>query len=120
MPTVLELLGLPIPTQAQGKSLVSVIDGSDTGTDRTAVVTLTDDAVTAIVAADGWKLHMSRQTGARELYYLPADPSERNDLSRSYPAQVNALVARLDAWAQANQIRLIAGNDRDQPRGGGG
>jgi arylsulfatase A-like enzyme len=120
MPTVLELLGLPIPTQAQGKSLVSVIDGSDTGTDRTAVVTLTDDAVTAIVAADGWKLHMSRQTGARELYYLPADPGERNDLSRSYPAQVNALVARLDAWAQANQIRLIAGNDRDQPRGGGG
>jgi arylsulfatase A-like enzyme len=120
MPTVLDLIGLPTPPQAQGKSLSSILDGTDTGVDRTAVVTLTDDAVTAIIAADGWKLHMARQTGARELYYLPTDPSERNDLSRTYPAQVNALVARLDAWAQANQVRLIAGNDREQPGGGGG
>jgi arylsulfatase A-like enzyme len=120
MPTILDLLGLPTPAHAQGKSLAPILDGSDSGADRIAVVTLTDDSHTAIIAADGWKLVMARQTGARELYFLPDDPGERNDLSRANPTRVNALVAQLDAWAQENRVRLIAGADRDQPRGGGG
>ena len=54
------------------------------------------------------------------IYYLPGDRDERTNLAAAYPNQVNALVARLDAWAQANQLRLIAGSDGDRPRGGGG
>jgi arylsulfatase A-like enzyme len=118
MPTILELLSLPIPMQAQGKSLVALINGLETGMDRTAVVTLGDDSVTTIVSADGWKLLTARQSGQRELYYLPADPDERNNLARSYPAQVRALIARLDVWSQANQVRLLAENNRARPGGG--
>jgi arylsulfatase A-like enzyme len=124
MPTILDLVGLPVPTQAQGKSVVPIISGIESGMDRTAVVTLGDDSTTAIIAADGWKLLNARQ-GGRELFYLPADPEERNNLARSYPAQANALAARLDAWAQAMQVRLLAGADAlrtagEQARGGGG
>ncbi len=120
MPTILDLVGLPVPPTAQGRSLVPLIDGSDSGMDRTAVISLGDDSVTAIVSADGWKLITTRGTGQRELYYLPADPGERNNLARTFPAQVNALAARLDTWSQANQLRLIAGSDGERPRSGGG
>lgn len=120
MPTVLELVGLPTPLQAQGKSLVPLLDGLDTGLGRTAVITLSDDSSTAIVSAEGWKLIASRTGAEPELYYLPADAGERNNLARSYPTQVETLVAQLDAWAQANRSRLMAGIGRDQPTGGGG
>jgi arylsulfatase A-like enzyme len=120
MPTILDLVGLPVPPVAQGRSIVPLINGTDSGMDRTAVITLGDDSVTTIVSADGWKLISSRTGGERELYYLPSDPDERNNLARTFPAEVNALAARLDAWSQANQLRLIAGNDRERPRAGGG
>ncbi len=120
MPTILDMVGLPVPPVAQGRSLVPLINGTDSGMDRTAVITLGDDSVTAILSADGWKLVSSRGGAEPELYYLPADPGERNNLARTFPSQVNTLAARLDAWAQANQLRLLAGNDGDRPHAGGG
>ncbi len=119
MPTILDLVGLPVPPVAQGRSIVPMLKGTDSGMDRAAVVTVGDDSVTAIHTADGWKL-ISPKTGERELYYVPNDPEERNNLVRAFPLQVNALAARLDAWAQANQLRLIAGDDRERTGAGGG
>ncbi len=120
MPTILDLVGVPVPPTAQGRSLVPLMNGADSGLDRTAIISLGDDSITAIVSADGWKLITTRATGERELYYLPADPGERNNLARTFPDRVNTLIARLDAWSQANQLRLIAGSDGERPRTGGG
>lgn len=113
MPTILELVGVPIPRQAQGRSIVPLLDGTDSGADRTAVVTLTDDAQTAIISAQGWKMISSRDRGLRELYYLPGDPEERNDVASLYPNQVVALSRQLDTWAQANGMAVAAATDQD-------
>jgi len=113
MPTILELVGAPIPRQAQGRSVVPLLDGTDRGADRTAVVTLTDDAQTAIISSQGWKMISSRDRGIRELYYLPWDPEERNDVASLYPNQVVALNRQLDTWAQANGMAVAAATDQD-------
>jgi arylsulfatase A-like enzyme len=114
MPTILDLVGVPIPRQAQGRSLAPLLDGSDSGADRVAVVTLTDDAQTAIISGDGWKLITSRDRGTTELYYLPWDREERNDVASLYPAQVLALSRQLDTWVQANGIAVASADGSDQ------
>jgi arylsulfatase A-like enzyme len=116
MPTVLELLGVPIPRQVQGRSLVPILAGNDDGADRVAVTTLGDDSETSIATADGWKLITSSNGNLRELYYLPADPGERSDLAASYPGRVASMIGQLNAWAQANNVRL-AGAPENVPRG---
>lgn len=116
MPTILDLLDLPIPRQAQGRSIVPLIEGTESGADRFAVTTVADDSLTAIVGADGWKLIVNRISGTHELYYLPTDPDERNDLATRFPEAAIALSRRLEAWALANQSTLTAAAD-DGPRG---
>ena len=113
MPTILDLVGIPIPRQAQGRSIVPLIDGTDSGADRTAVVTLTDDAQTAIISSQGWKMISSRDRGVRELYYLPEDPDERKDVASLFPNQVVALSRQLDMWAQANGMAVAAATDQE-------
>jgi arylsulfatase A-like enzyme len=114
MPTILDLVGVPIPRQAQGRSIAPLLDGSDSGADRVAVVTLTDDAQTAIISGDGWKLITSRDRGTTELYYLPWDPEERNDVASLYPGQVLALSRQLDTWVQANGIAVASADGSDK------
>jgi arylsulfatase A-like enzyme len=116
MPTILDLVGLPASRQAQGRSLAPILAGKDTGADRIAVTTLGDDSQTSIVSADGWKLIASANGSLRELYYLPDDPGERNNLASTYPGRYLALLGQLNAWAQANNIKL-AGAIEDVPRG---
>lgn len=111
MPTILDLLALPIPRQAQGRSLVPLISGQESGADRIAITTIGDDSMTSIVSADGWKLIIHRGTPVQELYYLPADPEERTDLSSRFPEPAAALSRRLDAWALANQSTLTAASE---------
>ena len=82
-PTVLELAGIPIPTDFQGRSLAGLLDGTDDGrwTERRAIYF-------ASSRADGdrgmklgpWKVVRSMGRGT-ELYDLTADPQERRDLA---------------------------------------
>ncbi len=102
MPTILDLVGQPLPRKLQGKSIVPILTGSDDGADRMAFITLADDSRTAVVSAQGWKLIADRLTGGRELFYLPADPDERRNLAPAFPDRVIALSRQLDTWAAAN------------------
>lgn len=116
MPTVLDLVGIPIPTQAQGRSLVPLLDGRDEGRDRVAITILPDDRASSIVSAEGWKLIVDHWSRTQELYYLPGDPDERIDLARALPTRANALAARLSEWGRANG-RIVV---ERQPNGVGG
>ncbi|MPZ15879.1 MAG: sulfatase-like hydrolase/transferase [Chloroflexi bacterium] len=110
MPTVLDLLGVPIPQRAQGRSVVPLINGTESGTDRLAISVLSEDEQISIVSADGWKLISDGATAPRprELYYLPDDPAEANNLLEANGGKVAALSQRLEAWARANQSSLAA------------
>ncbi|HEY3118176.1 MAG TPA: sulfatase [Chloroflexota bacterium] len=104
MPTILDLLGLPVPSQAQGRSIVPLLTGADDGRDRYAISTLSDDSRTSFVAADGYKLIVDRVSGDDELYYLPDDPGEQTNLIADQPAEAALLQARLAQWAQINHV----------------
>lgn len=45
----------------------------------------------AIVTTDGWKLRHYLSRNAVELFFLPDDPQERNDLSTTHPDKVHEL-----------------------------
>jgi arylsulfatase A-like enzyme len=108
MPTILDLVGLPYPRGIQGRSIVPIINGTDDGDDRMAYTTVADDSQTSIVSAQGWKLIADRLTGGRELFYLPSDPDERENLASVFPDRAIALSRQLDAWAQTNASGVAA------------
>jgi arylsulfatase A-like enzyme len=116
MPTILDLLRMPIPLQAQGKSIVPLAAGAESGVDRVAVSVLGNDSTTSIVSADGWKL-VARRGGAPELYNLNTDPYERTNLVTSAPARALELAQRLDAVVQGNQQRISRAVADERPRG---
>jgi arylsulfatase A-like enzyme len=118
MPTIMDLLGLPIPRQAQGKSIVGLMRGTDDGADRVAVSILGDDSQVAITSADGWRMLVNRATGERELYNVAVDREERTNLAAQSPAVVAALTRRLDSWAQANRV-AVASRPTDSDSTGG-
>ena len=108
MPTILDMVGLPIPRGVQGESIVPLLTGADNGENRTAFSTLADDSRTMVASAQGWKLIADRLNGGRELFYLPSDPEERTNLAAAFPDRAIALSRRIDAWAQANGSGLAA------------
>jgi arylsulfatase A-like enzyme len=109
VPTLLDLIGIPQPRQVMGRSITPLITGREDGTDRFVVTTLGDDRRTSIVAGDGWKLIVDRVAGANELYYLPDDPNERNNVAAVFPGRARAMAQRLDAWAQGLHTSVAAG-----------
>jgi arylsulfatase A-like enzyme len=118
MPTIMEMLHLPIPRQAQGKSIVKMMQGADDGKDRMAVTVLGDDSLVAITSGDGWRLLVDRNTGERELYDVSVDREERVNLAAQAPTVVADLARRLDSWAQANGVALaIRPTDNDSTGG---
>lgn len=102
MPTLLELLAVPVPDRAakqlRGRSLVPASKGEHVARD---VFAETDyRAYTykrCIVAPDGWKLIYTLESRSRELYDLSADPGEQRDLSATQKARADELQRRLFA-----------------------
>jgi arylsulfatase A-like enzyme len=118
MPTILDLLGMPVsPTIAgiEGGSLKAVIEGGGTGT----VVRSRPDFVVhfphydfdpigpaSSYLAGNYKLIRSYADGALRLYDLAADIGERNDLARTMPAKVTELNQKLTGYLSAVDAQL--------------
>lgn len=102
MPTILDLVGLPMPgaaaEQLRGKSLVPSFQGQSVARD---VFSETDyrqyTYKRSIVAPDGWKLIYTLETRTRELYDLNTDPAEQKDLAAAQPRKAEELERRLFA-----------------------
>jgi len=123
MPTLLEMGGLPVPSQAQGHSFVSLLDSArvakrdtvraDGWVDRPAITEKAvttepvgapppeDTSSTAIVFA-GWKLIQNTKRPAGrpefELYDHAKDPLDKNDVASAHPDVVARLTRQLEAW----------------------
>ena len=105
-PTVLELLGEPVPKGHEG---ISALDGRA----RMAFF-VTDYAQSWLGLIDGChKLLYELDAAASELYDLCADPLETADLSESEAGRVEAYARRLTSWAAVTRAAVL---DRQQPR----
>lgn len=115
MPTLLDLLGRPVPPQAQGQSLVPLLTGdrdagrarryafservrpSPQGTRRLAGGTVGS----FMLRGQGWKyIRYGRRPGEQFLYHLAEDPGETRNLAADpkYSAKVKELSGEIDAW----------------------
>ncbi len=97
-PTVLDLLGQPVPEDLHGRSWRGLLDGSASSL-RDYAFAQWEDYVFAVIGPR-WKLTWYDSDGAGELYDLQADPRERvNRYDDPAAGEVrNDLLARLDAW----------------------
>ena len=102
MPTLLDAIGVQVPTQCQAPSVLECLQGkplpaqrvfSETdyqGLDLTSVRTLTQ------------KIVINREKGDRRVFDLAADPGEQHDLSSSHPPWADELYASYEAWTKTN------------------
>ncbi|MEZ5292729.1 MAG: sulfatase-like hydrolase/transferase [Vicinamibacterales bacterium] len=110
LPTILDGLGLPVPSDLQGRSLVPLMDGTgpvrDTGIYAEALYPRYHfgwSELTSITANDYRYIKAPRE----ELYQLTADPGERTNLAAEQPQVASGFRAGLE--------RLIAGRAIDMP-----
>lgn len=111
MPTILDLLGMPVPDFLEGRSLMPVIRGEETK-DRTAFIQTSragygepdpmnvKDRIRAV--RDGtWKLvhYFYQENPTRfELYHVAVDSYEQRNVIDSYPQVANELRRQLLDW----------------------
>jgi len=96
MPTILDLLDIPVPRSCQGTSLVPAIDGSPAGRESYAETYLP-------LLACGWSELKSIRTGRwkfvlapePELYDLAADPREERNIIDREPETAARMLRRL-------------------------
>jgi len=97
MPTLLDLLDVPVPEEAsqqlRGVSLVPVMRGEPAGRDIFAETDYREYTFKrSIITPDGWKLIATLETKVRELDNLNVDPGETQDRVAAEPE----LAARLE------------------------
>jgi len=101
-PTILSLLGRPIPELMQGRSLVPLIEGKARQADG-AMARYSWAAESWSVTRGQWKLVLHTKDGVFSLFNLEEDPGERHDLSREKPDICNQLQRLLRLRLQRNQ-----------------
>jgi hypothetical protein len=98
-PTVLDLLGLPIPGEDQGRSLLSA--------EPRMALFCTDYSLGLIGLRDGrWKMIHELDSGRSQLFDLRADPREKCDLSGELPERTAVYREHLLRWAAAQKYRV--------------
>jgi arylsulfatase A-like enzyme len=126
VPTLLELMGKPVPGHIQGRSWAAALRAGLEPTARDVFVVSdvtgfaadwNKDHVTrhrTVITSEGWKLSVN-DLGEGELYHLAGDPQERRNLYAS-PEQrkrVQDLLARLRRWQHETGDTVDL--DLDQP-----
>jgi choline-sulfatase len=92
-PTILELMGVPVPAELQGRSLVPELFGGTPDSREPILCELAEDSHNpprrAVIEGSHKLIEFER--GRTELYDLSADPAERNDLAGKRPAELAAM-----------------------------
>ena len=101
-PTVLDLLGLPVPRQYDGESLLGP-------SDRMALF-YTDYSSGLLGLQDRcWKYHFEIASRRSRLFDSCADPGETVDRSADHPERVRAYRTHLERWSGAERDRVLNG-----------
>ncbi|MFK7693646.1 sulfatase-like hydrolase/transferase [Paenibacillus sp. HJGM_3] len=105
LPSCLEMAGLPVPDDLDGRSLVPLLQPESAGSVReTLLGEFGTVGARSLMLTDGrWKYIWFEEDGVELLFDLEADPMERTDLAlRAEEAE------RLQAWRDALALRLAA------------
>ncbi|MCP4385624.1 MAG: DUF4976 domain-containing protein, partial [Hyphomicrobiales bacterium] len=121
-PTLLDLLGLPVPDHMHGKSLGPILTGDrDPGRHREYVrseyidaVDLPDATVATMFRTERYKLVRYHNHGLGELYDLVADPWEHDNLWESAD-HVEVKADLLQRSFDASIMAMDTGPDRIAP-----
>jgi arylsulfatase A-like enzyme len=98
-PTVLDLLGLPVPPAYQGHSLLDARTGM--------ALFCTDYSIGLLGLRDGdWKMIHELETGRSRLFDLRTDPQERQDVSGLHAGRTEAYHDHLLRWAAAQKYLI--------------
>ena len=108
MPTILELVELPVPEACQGRSFVKVLAGAQ-GTGRQVAVSggaidvaqATEASLT--VQDEVWCLVDRPERARRELYDKESDRAEEHDVASEHPQQVERLHRALLGFLEAHE-----------------
>lgn len=90
LPTIAEWLNVPLTVHKDGVSfLPALLENKKLSSDR--YIVFGSNTGPGLVTAQGWKLRYYLRQNAYELFYLPDDPQERNNISELHPTIVNQL-----------------------------
>lgn len=129
VPTLLELLGLPIEGVVQGQSLVPLLRGQSFRRNGHVAASklarknpqgfVPENATDSFALLDGrWKLiyrSQARRAGLSpiELYARPEDPHEKSNVAGRFPQEAARLEAEMRQWIAAqDQVRPLIGRGR--------
>lgn len=90
LPTMAEMLNIRLHSAKDGKSFLPQLIG-DAKQQQDRYLIFGSNEGPAIITADGWKLRYHLHFNTYELFYLPNDPKEANDLKKQYPSKVKQL-----------------------------
>ena len=94
MPTLADFIGTEMPQDKDGVSFLPTLLERHEDQQHHEWVIYASRLGPALVTADGWKLRYINSTDSFQLYHLPNDYREENDVSANHPD----LVARLSGW----------------------
>ncbi len=98
-PTILELLGLPVPPEYQGRSLLA--------SQSSMALFCTDYSLGFLGLRDGrWKVIHEVESGRSQLFDLEDDPDERKDLAEQHPGRVAVYRDHLLRWSAAQKFLI--------------
>ncbi len=91
LPTLAEIAGVDCPDGKDGRSFLSAVLNPDAAAQDHDYVVYASFQGPALVAVDGWKLRYVAMNESFQLYYLPDDYHEENDVAAEHPDKVTAL-----------------------------
>ncbi len=102
MPTLLDYVGIenPAADSLPGKSFVPLLLGEEAEGREHVVVVYEEYGPARMVRTKEWKYVHRYPDGPNELYYLPDDPAEENDLSSDpeHGSKAAEMLVRLEGW----------------------
>lgn len=120
LPTVLDLLGINIPHQAQGISLAGLMEGRKNALKNDFVYCQGVPLVTIAIRSEDWKLFLKPKDSDNiegRLFDLKKDPRELRNVYKDNPKIAATLRSSLEAWQkslvvyQQGQLEFIDGVD---------
>jgi choline-sulfatase len=99
MPTILDLLKLPMLEAFQGRSLLPLVGAAPTADQRTAFSALPpDEDDESLIQTNDLAFILNRTKKTRQLFDLQRDPGQGQNITDEQPAVADQLEERLVTW----------------------